>query len=942
MLRRRLWLSILHDLLSALGWTADATWDTDQSADASANAIDQSINVIWRAADEAFGLLSASDAEARASEFSSPYGQTLSPQFAGHVLAIMREASVDVETKMLCHGLMHIYCWNLAEHYSCSAERSDIDLHQLHELCVKNLASRNWGIFRGALQVLRELGHLIKLDIPEAAMSKLLSSLNSPSSPLTHSSALSRVFSNDVRASEEGRSEGGTGAKVLNWRTTFAFDALNVVQSYCSWETLLQADYLKTIIRVKARPDMDYRARLVAWSVWDAWPTEDIRFQKVLRDAVHALIHSENVFERYLFSEMTPFFLVHGICLAALDGVQTVQHDDKGAILCCRCLSKLLVDVICSCLPTGFHFQSVIDHLREQWGKYTGTIFSPQLMNPQGWRLQGVLAGQDALLPLLDYYQLSVSLQASSRKEAQLMALYVCRGFSCDTLRSYVSLDIYIAALKRHPETIQGSWLPPRDDRAELNSDLAHCAVATDSVHTIALYGGNLSCLLDEGGNTLLHTAASHGSICTLKWLLSRGMSVSCRNKKGEAPVAFARRSKHTECELLLERSWNASLRCSLDMQPTIHPSTYHTTAASSLVNPVAEARSSEPSIYLAESLAPQVPQLASDAPSSIRLGRTDMLIVFSEHSRVPSHCNVMRITESVMEGGEVGVIRVEPVDGKLTELLRRIHSDRLKPSAYLTIASFRLELCSQLLSGLQAVHRAGIVHHAIQPSNIFYCEAEAGIRLMLGVSGCAVASTLQDEGVFTSGNSRPGSAGDVFAAGCVISLVISGQHIFGIQSNDQLQNIAHGLLANAADLKRVSHEAFDLVESMVLRQPTIEQCIAHPFFWNAKARLLYISEIVRTGRHLRLPSGERLGLGSDWRKQIPGRGVLNQHMATSKASSYSDSPSDLLRMIRNFYQHCPHAGTDDGGNALLISAADELKRFPGLFVYLHSTFGDI
>jgi len=780
----------------------------------------------------------------------------------------------------------------------------------------------------------------MKLDVPEAALSKLLDSLNSPWAPLTRSSPLSRVFRNDASGGEDNSSTGSRGGtKFINWRTTFAFDALHVVQGSRNWEGLLQAGYLKTIMRFGAS-NVDARATMVAWNAWDMWPTEDIRFQKALRDAVQALTCSENVFERLFFSELTPFFLVHGIHLTALDGIQAIAHDDKGAILCCRCLSKLLVDTICSCLPAGFYFQSTVDHLRKEWGKYAGTIFSPQLVDQQGRCLQGVLAGQDALLPMLDYSQLSVSLKPSSRKDVQLVALYICRGFSCDTLRLYVSLDIYIAALKRHPETIQGSWLPPRDDRAELDSYFAHCAVAIDAVQTVALYGGDLPCLLDERGNTLLHTAASHGSVCTLKWLISRGLSVSFRNKNGEAPVAFARRSKHAECELLLERSWNADPQHGMDKQPATRPTNRAAAAAaaatSTAVEPVMAASSSESSAHLAR---PSVP--AFEEASCIRLGRTDMLVVFSEHNRIPPHCNVMRITETVVESVDVGVICMETADGKLPELLLRIHGDNFKPSAYSTSACFRLDLCMQLLYGVQAVHRAGIVHHAIQPSNIFYCEVEAGFRLKLGASGCAVASTLHEGGVFTAGDSRIGAAGDVFAAGCVISLLVSGQHIFGLENDDQLQNITHGLLANAAELKHVSYEAFDLVENMIVRQPTIEQCISHPFFWSAKARLLYISEIVRTERHIRLPSGERLGLGADWRKQIPGRGVLHRHIATSKASSYSESPSDFLRMVRNFYQHCPH-GTDDGGDKLLAAAAYELKRFPGLFIYLHSTFGAI
>jgi len=249
-------------------------------------------------------------------------------------------------------------------------------------------------------------------------------------------------------------------------------------------------------------------------------------------------------------------------------------------------------------------------------------------------------------------------------------------------------------------------------------------------------------------------------------------------------------------------------------------------------------------------------------------------------------------------------------------------------------------DICLQLLSGLRAVHYAGVIHHAIQPTNIFYCNNETGFRLMIGVSGSSVASALQEEDVFTSDTLSSGAAADIFAAGCVISLIVSGHHIFGLQSKDQNQNISRRSLWNAAGLQRVSYEAFDLVEGMVCRQLVIEECLSHPFFWSTKNRFLYISEVVRTGRHTRLPSGEDLRLGADWRKRLREGGVLRENMARSKASTYSARPSDFLRMIRNFYQHCPHS-TDSGREATYLdAAADELKQFPALFIDLHATFG--
>mmetsp|Transcript_3589 Transcript_3589/g.8689 ORF Transcript_3589/g.8689 Transcript_3589/m.8689 type:complete len:240 (-) Transcript_3589:1870-2589(-) len=112
MLRRKLsfWTSFLHDLQSAIGCNVEAqlVWDTALNADMGVNSINQNINHFWQAADSVFGLLVENEDAACASQ-DSRHCKTPSPEFAGIVLNIMLELSVDVETKMLCHRLLYLY-----------------------------------------------------------------------------------------------------------------------------------------------------------------------------------------------------------------------------------------------------------------------------------------------------------------------------------------------------------------------------------------------------------------------------------------------------------------------------------------------------------------------------------------------------------------------------------------------------------------------------------------------------------------------------------------------------------------------------------------------------------------------------------------------------------------------------------------------------------------
>jgi hypothetical protein len=117
-----------------------------------------------------------------------------------------------------------------------------------------------------------------------------------------------------------------------------------------------------------------------------------------------------------------------------------------------------------------------------------------------------------------------------------------------------------------------------------------------------------------------------------------------------------------------------------------------------------------------------------------------------------------------------------------------------------------------------------------------------------------------------------------------------------------------------------------------------VERCLSHPVFWKSVRRFRFISEIVRTGKHLRLPSNERLGLGRDWREALRADGTLSAHMQASP-SSYGPQPSDFLRLCRNFYQHPPmdsHIRSDPFENV-----AEDLAKFPSLVTALFGIFGE-
>mmetsp|Transcript_9651 Transcript_9651/g.16408 ORF Transcript_9651/g.16408 Transcript_9651/m.16408 type:complete len:260 (+) Transcript_9651:3-782(+) len=251
----------------------------------------------------------------------------------------------------------------------------------------------------------------------------------------------------------------------------------------------------------------------------------------------------------------------------------------------------------------------------------------------------------------------------------------------------------------------------------------------------------------------------------------------------------------------------------------------------------------------------------------------------------------------------------------------------------------FRLKVCRQLILGLSAVHQSGSTHNDLHPRNVFYIS-KPSFCIKLGLVRHIRSLEYTDhcfEEVTTDKTYQLGVAKcDVFSAGCVISLMLSGRHVFGLDASDESVNIQSRTLANARCIEQSSVEASDLVKRMVLQNPSVCECMAHPVFWDGGKRFLYLTELVRCGKYLRLPTGENLGVGSDWRVKIARTtSSIAGHMSTTTAS-YSSKPGDLIRMLRNFYQHPPaELNLDD-------LAAELRKIFPVLFVKLYRIFGAV
>jgi serine/threonine-protein kinase/endoribonuclease IRE1 len=181
----------------------------------------------------------------------------------------------------------------------------------------------------------------------------------------------------------------------------------------------------------------------------------------------------------------------------------------------------------------------------------------------------------------------------------------------------------------------------------------------------------------------------------------------------------------------------------------------------------------------------------------------------------------------------------------------------------------------------------------------------------------------------------------------------LPGSHPFG-QWYEREANIMKGNTSTDA-LKDISMEAWDLVSSMLSRnpstRPTAAQICSHPFFWNSAKRLLFLCEFsdrLETDTDNTTPSThivdkfviERQAskiIGTSWHTKIDSRLFNN----VQKFRSYdTSSVRDCLRLLRNKHHHFDELPPDLKESVIptqgsLLQYFEE--KFPNLLYHCYS-----
>ena len=471
------------------------------------------------------------------------------------LVPLISDPEVDIDTKILSSFLLGDFFWTAVEMNNMNILPPDF-MRSIESMCIKNITSKNWGIFRGAVRILAELWYLqepSRNSFSSDMLEKLLNFLR-----LIFTLSEHPVFDSFSTSLPSRNCR-------LAWGTHVGYDIIRMVEQYFSrlpWDQRPECQYLKTVVLVWADgTQARYRARFVAHNLWDEWPIGDIVFHKFLRDSVRAIIKSTNKLERLLL-EMIALYLLNGIQHISMPvnvqrgskifTIYTYYPEENDVALSCACMAKLLEEIFVAAHSCNLYFSSLIDTIQKD---FCIDCFAESPSN-NATRFRGVFFGCNVLRPVFDLSALSFSLNESLSDTQQLTALYILRGLSYEELVQHVKMDVYLSAICRFPDTLLGAWFHRRVNPVgfKLENFFAHCAVSIDNEECIGMYGGDLNLLVEyKKKNTLLHTAAFYGSENVLRLLIERGMQPTIQNIDGDSPLSIARRRKNTDCITILK-----------------------------------------------------------------------------------------------------------------------------------------------------------------------------------------------------------------------------------------------------------------------------------------------------------------------------------------------------------------------------------------------------
>ena len=201
-----------------------------------------------------------------------------------------------------------------------------------------------------------------------------------------------------------------------------------------------------------------------------------------------------------------------------------------------------------------------------------------------------------------------------------------------------------------------------------------------------------------------------------------------------------------------------------------------------------------------------------------------DLIDFFIEEARAMArltHANVVRVYDVGLEQGRPYFV-MEYLIGK--PLSRRLSKGKIND-----LLAFKL--LYQILEGIHAVHRIGLIHRDIKPANIMLSPDSQHCHVLdFGLAG-AVSKKIESDRAFTSGTpgyiaperleGKPADyRSDYFSFGCIAFEMFCGRSPFGIGTISSLLKSMEGFDASITDWSDTPEDLRNLIAGLLAKDP--------------------------------------------------------------------------------------------------------------------------
>ena len=296
--------------------------------------------------------------------------------------------------------------------------------------------------------------------------------------------------------------------------------------------------------------------------------------------------------------------------------------------------------------------------------------------------------------------------------------------------------------------------------------------------------------------------------------------------------------------------------------------------------------------------------------------------------------------------------------------------------TAEVKTAEVKTCLCKDVVMGLQFLHEQKILHRDLKPQNILYKKhpklclkiADFGLSRNVDSKCTTVFSTVAG----TRGWIAPdvlkskkhvlpisfAQASDVFSCGILLHYILSGQkHPFNptdYANKSELQ-VSHEIEENIMNDKMdgwgssLCPEATNLVKKMLENnendRPSAAEALEYPLFWSNKRKVNFLKAVSSHEKFTKehdpnIEAALKNGIGSGrWNnKNKYNKHMIKLHTVMSRGfrQYHVRSVVDLVRLIRNVYEHWREISLDVSLDELLFTHYVFFQYFPHLVIEVY------